>query len=96
MVPALQQDIESFQELHRRRCLAVAGVEQSHAPSLLKSCPFFIRMLQKNDGIKNPALFHIFLVLCREDHVDPEWQHQFCHCRVKPLLYFSFGAETFF
>lgn len=29
MAPALQQDSEPFQELHRRRCRAVAGVEQS-------------------------------------------------------------------
>lgn len=50
MVPALQQDTDSFQELHRRRCWAVAGAEQSHSLPAYE-LPFFCQYTPKNVGI---------------------------------------------
>lgn len=50
MVPALQQDTDSFQELHRRRCWAVAGAEQSHSLPAYE-LPFFCQYTPKNAGI---------------------------------------------
>lgn len=92
MVPAPQQDRESFQEemLGCGWCWA----EPHSLPAY--QLPLLCQNTPKNDGKQNSALFYIFLVLHEEGHVDPEWQCQLCHCRVKSLFYFSSGAETFF